>query len=406
MGYKFKAISGFSWRQVFYIINNLIAIGRIMILARILTPYDFGLFSITAIALGLSEAFTQTGINLTILQSKLPIKKFIDTAWVIAIGRGFLITLLMAGLAYILPHIYQEPNLVFMIALASLIPAIKGFINPNIISLQKHLHFFKNTLYSSSRVVVEATATILLAIYLKNATAFIWGMIISAVFEVIISFVFFKLRPRFKFKKSVAKLILENAKGLTPMAALNYVHENVDNLIIGKILGATNLGYYQNVYALAHKANYQLAQAANHGLLPIFAKIEQDKPRLKKAFFKSLLTVGLITSFFSAILIIWPDFVVNILLGSKWQPSISLLPILALAGFIQGLSMIFYTLFLARARFKPINYHLIATVFLLVIFVWWGGLNFGLKGASWGIVASRFLTLPILIYFTKKKFKG
>ena len=406
MGYKFKAFSGFGWRQAFYLANNLIAIGRVMILARLLSPYDFGLFSIAAIALGLSEAFTQTGINLTILQSKLPVKKFLDTAWVIAITRGFFIALIMLILAYLLPKFYQEPNLAFLILLASLVPAVKGFINPNIISLQKELHFFKGTVYSLSRVVIEALMTIALAFYLRNATAFVWGMIAGAFWEVAISFIFFKLKPKFRFQKPVAKLIFKNAKGLTPMAALNYIHENVDNLIIGKILGATNLGYYQNAYALAHKANYQPAQAANHGLLPIFAKIEGDLPRLKKAFFKSLVAVGVTISALSVVLIIWPDFVVKILLGPKWQASVPLLPILALAGLLQGISMIFYTLFLARARFKPINYHLLTTVVLLIIFVWWGSAWFGLVGASWGIVASRVLTLPILVYFIKKEFKG
>lgn len=406
MGYKFKAISGFSWRQVFYVLNNLIAIGRVMILARILTPYDFGLFSITAIALGLSEAFTQTGINLTILQSDKKVNYFIDTAWVIAILRGFFIALLMLVLAVVLPRFYFEPKLTYLILLASLVPLIKGFINPALVSFQKYLHFSKHTAFHLSRVIVETTIAIVVAIYLRNASAFIWGMIAGAIFEVTASFAVFKLKPKFKFDKKIAKIIFHNAKGLTPMAALNYVHENVDNLIIGKILGATNLGFYQNAYSLAHKANFQLAQAANHGLFPIFAKIEKDRQRLKQAFFKSFLTMSLMMLGFSLLLIIWPDFVVNLVLGTKWSSSIPILPILTLAGLIQGVSLLFYTLFLSQAKFKAINLHLVLTVVLLIIFTWVGAKTGGLVGASWGIVASRAITLPILLYFTYKEFRA
>ena len=406
MGYKFKAISGFTWRQVFYLANNLIAIGRMAVLARLLTPYDFGLFSITAIALGLSEAFTQTGVNLTILQSKKKINFFLDTAWVISIFRGFFIALLMLCLAWLLPKIYHEAGLVKLVVLASFVPSIKGFINPMIVSLQKNLHFSKNTYYHLSRVVVETVVAILLALYLHDATAFIWGMIAGAFFEVIISFIYFKPRPKFKYQAVVSRLIFKNAKGLTPMAALNYVYENVDNLIIGKVLGATNLGYYQNAYALSHKANYQLAQAANHGLLPIFAKIEQDKKRVKQAFFKAVSIMALVMLGASLVLVLWPEPIIRILLGDQWLASVPLMPILTLAGWLQGFSILIYTFFLAKAKFRPINLHLVATVSLLILFVWYGSVANGLVGASWGVVASRALTLPILGYFLYQEVKN
>jgi len=405
MGYQQKAIAGFGWRQFFYIINNVIAVGRIMIVARLLAPYDFGLFSITLISLGLSEALTQTGINLTILQSKRKIEFFLDTAWVIAILRGLVIALLVASLALVLPNFYHETKLTQLIILASLIPLIKGFINPMIVSLQKDLNFFKDTLFNLVRIMTETILVIIFAFYLHNATAFILAMIGSAAAEVCLSFALFKLKPKFRFSRERAEIIFHNAKSLSPMALLDYLHENLDNLIIGKILGTNQLGVYQNTYSLSHKPNYQVTQASNHSLFPIFAKIEADKFRLRRAFLKSFVIIsGLIIST-SAILFLWPTFIVNLILGPKWHTAITILPILTLAGLTQGFAMLFYSLFLAKAQFKPINLHLFSTVFFLIIFTWWGGTQAGLIGASWGVVASRLVTLPILIYYAYKLLK-
>ena len=80
MGYKQYAIAGFSiqsLQKVFIFFLNFL---KITILARLLKPTDFGLFSLVMIAIGLTESFTQTGINTTIVQSKKDINYFLDTA--------------------------------------------------------------------------------------------------------------------------------------------------------------------------------------------------------------------------------------------------------------------------------------------------------------------------------------
>ena len=95
MGYTKNTISGFSWQTILKFLTMASILIKTMFVARILNPSDFGLFAIIAIALGIAEATTQTGVNLTIIQSKRSIKYFLDTAWVIAIIRGLIIGIIM-----------------------------------------------------------------------------------------------------------------------------------------------------------------------------------------------------------------------------------------------------------------------------------------------------------------------
>lgn len=405
VGYTKNAISGFSWQTVLKILQSLLTIGKVSILARLLTPNDFGMFSLVTIALGIVEALTQTGVNFTILQSKRSISYFVDTAWVIAIVRGFIIAIFMVLLGLAMGGFYDIPELPIYVAIAALVPAIKGFINPSIITLHKKLEFFKDSTYRLSLTVVDVVLAILFGLWLKSFMAMIIAMIGAAIFEVVISFIFFSVTPRFKYISSRARVIYDNAKWLSVSALLSYAHENLDNLILGKTIGTYNLGLYHNGYSLGHKANYDLSKSAFHGTLPIFSKIMSDTSRLKRAFWRSsFATLGL--AFLATLpLILFPELVVSIILGSNWLEVAAYLPLLAIAGLLQAFSMQCTSLLMATKRFKYVNIQLALTLVVLVPLIYLWSTQNGITGAANALIVSRIVSLPILMYGLATAFK-
>jgi len=398
MGYTKKTISGFSWQTVLKALTTGIVLGKIMILARLLSPQDFGLFSLITITLGLAESSTQTGVNLTILQSKKSIKYFINTAWVIAITRGLIIGILMTIMGVFMSSYYQEPRLSLLVALASLVPIIKGFINPSIISYYKKLDFFKDGAYRLALLVTETIFAIILSLIFKDVVALVLAMLVASIFEVFISFILFKDKPKFVYIPSRAKVIFANTKGLSISSILSYLNENIDDFLLGKIVGTHQLGLYHNAYALGHKANYEFARSINHSTLPIFSKIASDTKRLKKAFLRSLLATILIVSTISLPLFIFPHFIVQLVLGSQWLSIVPSLHLFVIAGILQSIIIIFYTLFYAKKRYKMLNTHLLLTVIILVVIIKILATNSGIVGGGLALVISRAITLPILLY--------
>ena len=91
MGYTKAALMGFCWHSVLKAVNLATSALKFFALARLLTPEAIGLFSLTSIALGVTEAMAETGINTTIIQSRQSINYFLDTAWVLSILRGLII---------------------------------------------------------------------------------------------------------------------------------------------------------------------------------------------------------------------------------------------------------------------------------------------------------------------------
>jgi PST family polysaccharide transporter/lipopolysaccharide exporter len=406
MGYAKQAIVGFGWNSFLKIAVSGLAIIKIAVLARLLSPDDFGLFSLVMIALGITESTTQTGVNVTIIQSKQSVKYFLNTAWVIAIIRGMIIGSLMVMLGILLQNYYDQPELMVLISLTALVPIIKGFINPTIVSMHKELRFFRNSIYHLSLAVVEALAAIIFGLLLHSVWALVFALLAAAIFEVIISFVFFKQRPRFEYRPSPGKEILHNTKGLSLSAALSYVYENVDDLILGKVLGTHNLGLYHNGYALAHKVNYEPAKSVVHSSFPVYTKIAGDAQRLKRGFLKSLIvTIGLVVLASMPILIA-PGFFVNLILGNQWVEVVPIVPWLIVAGIIQSMSALIYNLFITKKEYHLINLHLFSSIVLLIGLLVVLPAQYGILGGAMAVLISRVTTLPILILGTVKVLKS
>jgi len=398
MGYTRNAIEGFSFQTFLKIATAVVAIAKWAVIARVLTPETIGLFSLVTISLGVTEATTQTGVNLTIVRSKQSVKYFLDSAWVIAIIRGLVIGVVMILLGFVLSKFFDQPELLILVCLTALVPVIKGFINPSIIELQKELKFFHDASFRLVVTLSEAAFSIAVALLTKSIFALIGAMVFAALVEVVISFILFKDRPRFVYQKSRAEEILHGAKWLSFSALFDYLNENLDNFLIGKLTGVRNLGLYHNAYAFAHRVNYDQAKSVTHGTLPIYSKLQNNPSRLMRAFMKATLTTMVFVTAVSVPLLLFPEFFVNLLLGEQWLEISGFLHWLVLAGIIQSFSALCYSLMMAKKAYSMVNLHLASSVFLMAILVFFMSKSGGLSGAAFAIFISRLVNVPILIW--------
>ncbi|MBW7943769.1 oligosaccharide flippase family protein [Patescibacteria group bacterium] len=398
MGYTKHAIRGAGWNGALQVATTVLAAVKIVVLARILTPNDFGLFALVVITLGILEATSETGINPTIIQSEKSISYFLDTAWVISLIRGLLISILMILMGFVLRSVYQSEQLLTLVGLAALIPIIKGFINPAIVTLQKDFRFFRDTVYRFLVLVVEASSTIVIALLLRSVFAMVLGLIVSASFEVVLTWLMFNVRPRLNYISSRAREIFTNMKGLNILSILGYASENVDSLIVGKVVGTSGLGIYQNSYGFTHKLNLQLAKSVQHGTFPVYARMSNDQPRLRRAYLRTVSTSIGIFTVIAIPFFLFPELTVSILLGDKWLEAVPLIRPLLIAGIIQSVAAISSSLLVSRRAYFWMNANLLMTVVSMAMLVFILGTRYGLIGAVIGVLLSRAMALPISLF--------
>jgi O-antigen/teichoic acid export membrane protein len=258
----------------------------------------------------------------------------------------------------------------------------------------KELQFYRDASYRFMLVCADALCTVILAVVIPSAVALIGGILLAAAAEVLLSFGLFSPRPRFSYISSRAKEIFENSRGLNLSAILNYVVENVDNLLIGKFVGATQLGIYANGYSLGHKPNLELGKSVQRGTLPIYVRLADDVARLRHGFWKStMLSLGLFT-LCSLPLILLPNWIVSTFLGSQWTGVEVILPLLTLAGLIQSFTVLSSTLFTATKQYFWLNANLFVNAVTLIplLFI---TQKYGLVGGVWAVLLSRLVTLPV-----------
>lgn len=399
MSYKAAFISGIGWNGTFKIVSKLISAVKLAILYRLLSPTDFGLFSLVLVSISLVEVFTESGINTILIQSQKKIEGYVNTAWIFSIVRGVAICLIMILFSFVLSSYYQEPSLQHFILLASIIPIIRGFINPAIINFYKELDFKKDTFYRLSLVLVDFTCAVIAGFILKNTYALLIPMFFSALADVFISFYFVRIKPRFEFSLVMFKEMFHQTKWLNNITILDYLNKNLDNLIIGKILGVTMLGFYQSAFAFTQSATSELGLSVVHATFPIYSRLATDLSRLKKAFTK----VALIFSGFlilpTLVFVLFPQFIVSIQFGNQWLVLASILPILAISGYIQGLFNMGSTLFTVRRKYHFLSLSLAITLFSMVAGLLLLTPRFGLLGGASSVLISRLITAPFFFYF-------
>lgn len=405
MGYTKSAITGVTWISAYRIFSRLISFLKLAVIARILSPFDFGIFGIAALIVSLFDILTETGINVLLIQAKEDIKKYIDSAWVVSIVRGILLFFIILLTAPLVARFFNTPQALGIIMLISFVPLIKGFINPAEVIFQKDLKFKYEFLFRSSIFFIDALTAIVLIIITKSIYGLIIGLLVGALFEMVVSFIVFKPTPKFKIHKSYFRKIFHRGKWITANGILNYFGENGDNIVVGKFLGTSSLGFYQMAYKISILPISEVSDVINRVVFPVYSKIGNDINRLRKAFFKTTSLI-LFSSFVIGIIIfLFPKEIILIILGNKWISAAPVLQVLSLYGVLRSINVSLSSLFLAVNKQEYITFMSIPRAVVLLLTIYPLVLIYGIIGAGYSALLSVLVEIPFSIYFSYKILK-
>lgn len=405
MGYTTHAIKGMSWVGAFRLSTRGLSFVRTAIIARILSPSQFGLFGIAALMLSMIEILTETGINIILVQSKEKIDEYIDTAWIVSILRGILISLVIFVSSFAVAGFFNAPDAVYLVMLVSVVPFIRGFINPAIVRFQKELQFKKEFYYRTAIFAIESVVTVLLVLSLQSPSALIWGLIAGALFEVIISFCFIRPLPKIVFDIQIAKHIVSRGKWVTMAGIFSYFFQNGDNIVVGRLLGTGALGMYDMAYKMAMLPITEISNVIVRVTFPVYVQIAEDTKRLRSAYLKTLFLVSIICIPLGFLFVFFSKEIVLLILGPKWLAAAPVFQVLAIVGVLQAIIGDAGAVFLAKKKqeYTTINTFvgLVVMAALMIPFTY----SFGLIGAGLAVIVGALAMLPVSIYFLIKLLK-
>ncbi len=373
----------------------------LVVLARQLTPADFGLVAIAMSVVQITEAVLELPTGNALLQLKAIGRSHLDTAFTLAALRGLLLTALLCALSFPLALFFGDERLIALICALSIAPAVRALRSPKSTLAFKHLKFRPDALSE----LVGKSCALAIAVSLALATESYWaiaaGSIASAVFYVLASYVMVPMRPRLTLRhwRIFHSYLAWSMAGQT-VSALNW---QTDRFILGKLASQATVGLFATLRDLAAMTYKVLFESIQRPLVSALARSQGDRTRQQAAYglsIGSLLSIGLPVAVGQAILA--PE-IILLVLGPKWEAGVFVYQVVSLTLLFGIFSSSTASLLYAIGRPSQIfRRNLIDLAFRVPATVI-GIFAIGWKGAVWALFASDLFLAALCIHVVRSE---
>lgn len=381
------------------IASNLLGAAAILVLARLLTPEDFGIVAIATAVLSIVQSCTELSLNNALIQKSRIDRSHIDTAWTMAFIRAALIVGFFVLASWPLSLVYSNPDMVPVFVVSGATGALIGLQNPHIWLATKEMRFAPLALVQFSQKAVAIGLAIVLAIQLQSYWAIIAGNALGALFAGVLSYVLISYRPR---------LCLERAGEIWEFSGWMFFNQlfetlnwKIDQLIIGLVVPKAQLGIYAVADNLAVIPTRESIQPIRHALFPGLANLSENLERLNRSHILAQSSIAMLIAPLGIGLALVAEPAVAIALGDQWEAAVPFVEICAVYYALGTFSMGLQPVAMALGRTKLLFIRQLVAVIIKVPIIIAGLLMGGLIGAALGRLVSEAITVLVELLFLR-----
>ena len=379
-------------------LSSGVSLASVIILARLLTPEDYGIVAMVTAITGFANLFKDLGLSTATIQSRDITHDQLSVMFWINAGLGALITMIIAASGPFLAWFYRKPQLTLVTLGISLTSVLSSLGTQHGALLSRQMRFGALAVVRVSGLVAGLITAV--AVALSGGTY--WALVLSSLVNSLWSscglWIVSSFRPSRPKRGTGVRPLLRFGMNIVAFDIVSYIYGNTDNILIGRAWGARQLGLYNKAYSLLLLPMQNLRAPLNRVAFPVMSQLQNDPRQFRSYFIKYCSLLAFTMMPFVAFLYACSENVIRLLLGSGWMGAAELFSILALASFIQSVAGIRVTVLLALGRggryFRWGLYNTIATVGSFFC-----GLPWGAKGVAIGLCISSYVLLhPSLIY--------
>lgn len=382
-----SVVSGLRWKALSQSTTQLSRVVVMLLLARLLTPRDFGLAGMVLVFAGLIQLFADFGFSASIIQHKDLTDEDRSTAFWMNLAVGFGLTGIGMGAAPYVARFYGEPSLKPLLMTLSLTFAAASLGSTQASLLTREMRFRTLELAAMVASAAGATAAIVAAI----AGGGPWALILQSVVTGATTSVFLWGSLRFVPRHGISRASLRKLWGFgaSVFAAriFGYLGRDTDNFLVGRFLGAHALGFYSMAYTVIAMPFDRILAPVQALLQPMFARLQDDRERTRNAWLQGMrMCTALMAPLTFGVIVVAPDFV-RVVLGARWLPSVHVLQVLAFVGSMQAAAVVSPLVFMSQYRTK-LMLRVSALSFAAHLAGFVVGLHWGILGVALGYAAS------------------
>ena len=404
MSLKTETIKGTIWSSIEKF--SLLGIQFVLqiVLARLLTPADYGIIGILAVFIAISNTFIDSGFTSALIQKKDRTEKDFSTAFYFNLVISIICYMVLFFAAPYIAEFYKLPILTVVTRVLAVTLIFMALSAVNRTKLQINLDFKTQAKASLTSVILSGTLGIILAYKSFGVWALVVQQVSNAFFNMLLMFLLIRWKPLFVFSIISFKRMFAYGIKLLVSNLLDNFYFNIRPLIIGKIFSVSILGLYSRAYQFAGLPMSLSGTIFGRVAFPLFSRIQNDFNQLFNAYCRFLKIVNGIYIPLILFLCAVSKQVIIIVLGYKWIGSIILLRILALAFVFDSFTNINVNLFLATGYSNVVlKLNFIKKIIAIIILII--SIPFGIIAICWGSVIYGIIAGFLGMLFVKKVFK-
>lgn len=388
-------VRGAIWTSALRISYRFIGFISTIILARILSPGDFGIAAIAMSFYALIEVFSNSGMQTVLIQKKNITEEHYNTAWTINLIINLIAACLLFFAAGYVAEFYTIPDLEYVLYTLMLLFILEGLKNINVVDFQKNLTFDKEFKLIIIPKIISFFIIIGLALYLKNFWALVIGNVAWKIIEVINTYLMHAERPSFSLKKSSEMILF--SKWLVLNNVFAYINLRMPELILARFVAPGTVAMYSIASEISTTGTTEIISNINRAIYPGYAKVSHDAEKLFNLYNSTRKVISYIAIPLGVGIASVAAVMVPVLLGDKWGGVVEPLIYLSIGGSVlaikSNIAYIYYAL--SKPYLVTLELAIRATIFVLLIFMLFD--IYGVLGIAYAFLASAVVSFFVSI---------
>ena len=392
---------GVMWSYFTFVIGKVMVFISTVILARILTPADFGLVGLASVLAGYLGTLHTFGVGEAFIQSKFGSEESANATFVLSVASGVLLFLLSVIITPLVVIFFREPRIQGIFPVLAFTYVLTGLTTIHDALLVKELKLQQRLLPTFVQYISKGIGSIVLALMGFGAWAIVWGVIIGTVAKSVTLVFVSPWKPTRAWNPQVTREIFGFGKFMVLQNIFGALEDNIDYMIVGRRLGVTDLGLYTLGYRAPELAIISLPSVISNVAYPAYAKLQDNIMELQRSVRKTVQLVSWVAIPAGIGLAMISSAFILTFYTNKWESAIPVMQLLSLYAMVYTLTYNFGDAYKAMGRPDILNKISISTI-AFTIFALWVGAHYGIVGVAWAHLLRVVILLGIQIVIVKR----
>ncbi|MBQ6072711.1 MAG: lipopolysaccharide biosynthesis protein [Bacteroidales bacterium] len=399
---KQKAASGMVWTALQKYSTMFIHFISGIILARLLTPYDYGCIGMLAIFMALAEAFIDGGFGSALIQKKRPSQEDYSTIFWWNLGMSAMMYLILFISAPAIARFYNIPLLRDVLRVEGVILFIYAFNIVQRNQLRKQLNFKVLSIVTITTSIIALGVTIVMAYKGFGVWALVTQYLITAAIPAVVFWFFIKWRPIRVFSWKSFKELFGFGFYMFLTNLLNNFSVKIQGLLIGRLYNPATMGYYSKAHSTESLASQSISSVMTQVTYPLYAEAQNNLKQLGNMIRRLTMTIAFITFplLFILLLLAKPLFI--LLYSERWLASVPYFQVLCVAGLGVSLTAVNTQAIAAIGKSKVMFVWTLIKRAIGIAAIVGGLFSWGMKGLLAGVIFSNWFSYLVNICLVSK----